>query len=53
VANYKNGVGFGAWTHIDVWSEPVIEYVRELESNVTVDYFEVMGSPLSLSSCFQ
>lgn len=32
VASYKNGVGYGAWTHIDGWSESVIEYVRELES---------------------
>ena len=32
VASYKNGVGYGAWTHIDGWSEAVLEYVRELES---------------------
>ncbi len=31
VASYKNGVGYGAWTHIDGWSESVIDYVRELE----------------------
>ncbi len=31
VASYKNGVGYGKWTHIDGWSESVIEYVRELE----------------------
>jgi hypothetical protein len=31
VASYKNGVGYGAWTHIDGWSELVIEYIRELE----------------------
>jgi 60 kDa SS-A/Ro ribonucleoprotein len=31
VASYKNGVGYGAWTHIDGWSEAVIEYIRELE----------------------
>ena len=31
VASYKNGVGYGAWTHIDGWSESVIEYMRELE----------------------
>ena len=33
VASYKNGVGYGRWTHIDGWSESVIEYVRELESD--------------------
>ncbi len=32
VASYKNGVGYGKWTHIDGWSESVIEYVRTLES---------------------
>jgi hypothetical protein len=32
VASYKNGVGYGAWTHIDGWSEAVIGYIRELES---------------------
>jgi 60 kDa SS-A/Ro ribonucleoprotein len=32
VASYKNGVGYGRWTHIDGWSESVIEYIRELES---------------------
>ena len=32
VASYKNGVGYGKWTHIDGWSESVIEYVRALES---------------------
>ena len=31
VASAKNGVGYGAWTHIDGWSESVIEYIRELE----------------------
>jgi 60 kDa SS-A/Ro ribonucleoprotein len=31
VASNKNGVGYGAWTHIDGWSEAVIEYIRELE----------------------
>ncbi len=32
VASAKNGVGYGLWTHIDGWSEAVIEYIRELES---------------------
>ena len=31
VASYKNGVGYGKWTHIDGWSDSVIEYIRELE----------------------
>jgi 60 kDa SS-A/Ro ribonucleoprotein len=33
VASYKNGVGYGKWTHIDSWSESVVEYIRTLESN--------------------
>ena len=31
VASFKNGVGYGKWTHIDGWSEAVIEYIRLLE----------------------
>ena len=31
VASYRNGVGYGAWTHIDGWSEAVIEYIRFAE----------------------
>lgn len=31
VASNKNGVGYGPWTHINGWSEAVVEYVRELE----------------------
>jgi len=31
VASYKNGVGYGRWTHIDGWSESVVEYIRALE----------------------
>jgi hypothetical protein len=31
VASYKNGVGYRKWTHVDGWSESVVEYIRELE----------------------
>jgi hypothetical protein len=34
VASYKNGVGYGKWTHIDGWSESVVEYIRTLQSSV-------------------
>src|SRR5665213_1011648 len=27
VASNRNGVGYGPWTHIDGWSEAVIEYI--------------------------
>lgn len=33
VASYKNGVGYDSWTHIDGWSEAVIDYIRELEKS--------------------
>jgi 60 kDa SS-A/Ro ribonucleoprotein len=34
VASYKNGVGYGRWTHIDGWSEAVIEYIRSAEQTL-------------------
>jgi len=37
VANYKNGVGYGKWMHIDGWSESVIEYIRAMEQTQRVN----------------
>lgn len=34
VAAYKNGVGYGAWTHIDGWSEAVFDYIAS-DNDVT------------------
>lgn len=34
VANNQNGIGYGAWTHIDGWSEAVLEFVRAHEAPV-------------------
>lgn len=31
VASYQNGIGYGAWTHIDGWSEAVLDYIYEYE----------------------
>lgn len=31
VASYKNGVGYGAWTHIDGFSENIIRFIYEIE----------------------
>lgn len=31
VSTNKNGVGYGAWTHIDGWSEHVINYIATVE----------------------
>lgn len=32
VASYQNGIGYGAWTHIDGWSESVVRYIQEIEN---------------------
>jgi hypothetical protein len=31
VASYANGVGYGSWTHIDGFSEAVVQFVQALE----------------------
>jgi len=31
VASYKNGIGYGKWTHIDGFSEAVLDYITEVE----------------------
>ena len=31
VASYQNGIGYRAWTHIDGWSEAVLEYILQYE----------------------
>lgn len=31
VASYQNGIGYGAWTHIDGWSEAVLDYITTSE----------------------
>ena len=33
VGSYKNGVGYGRWTHIDGFSEQVIRFIREVEAD--------------------
>jgi len=32
VASNRNGVGYGEWTHIDGWSEVVVDYIAALET---------------------
>lgn len=32
VANNKNGIGYGAWVHVDGFSEGIIDYVRQSEA---------------------
>jgi hypothetical protein len=34
VASAKNGVGYGAWTHIDGFSESVLNYIQHVEESV-------------------
>ena len=29
---YKNGIGYGRWTHIDGFSESVIRFITEVEN---------------------
>lgn len=31
VASYRNGIGYGAWTHIDGWSEHAVRYIAWVE----------------------
>jgi len=31
VASAKNGIGYGAWMHLDGFSEAVLDYIREIE----------------------
>lgn len=33
VASYRNGIGYGAWTHIDGFSESVLRYIYETEAS--------------------
>lgn len=33
VAGYQNGIGYGPWVTIDGWSEAVLDYIKENESN--------------------
>ena len=32
VASYENGVGYHKWTHIDGWSEAVLDYIQAIEN---------------------
>lgn len=32
VASARNGIGYGAWTHLDGWSEAIMQYIAESES---------------------
>lgn len=32
VASAKNGIGYGKWTHIDGFSEAVVQYIQEFET---------------------
>lgn len=31
VASARNGIGYGAWTHVDGWSEAVVRYIQAVE----------------------
>lgn len=38
VASAKNGIGYGAWTHIDGWSEAVVDYIMQHEQPETSNH---------------
>jgi 60 kDa SS-A/Ro ribonucleoprotein len=38
VAAYRNGVGYGAWNHVDGWSESVLTYIAALEGAAIGEY---------------
>ena len=38
VAPYKRGIGYGAWTHIDGFSESVLDYICEYEAESRNSY---------------
>lgn len=33
VASNQNGVGYGPWTHIDGWSERILDFIRAVETD--------------------
>lgn len=33
VSTSKNGIGYGAWTHFDGWSESIVDYIRKSEGD--------------------
>lgn len=35
VASNKNGIGYGSWTHIDGWSESIVDYILALNGGKT------------------
>jgi 60 kDa SS-A/Ro ribonucleoprotein len=40
VASARNGVGYGAWLHIDGWSDKVLDYIVRYEGNDAVNVAE-------------
>lgn len=37
VASAQNGIGYGAWVHLDGWSEAIVSYLAEFESSLVDD----------------
>jgi TROVE domain-containing protein len=37
IASYKNGIGYGKFTHVDGWSEAVLDFIREDEVSDQLD----------------
>jgi hypothetical protein len=49
VAIYENGVGYGRWTHINGWSEAILDYIKVFEEGMagTKDYIQELLNPVS------
>lgn len=37
VASYKNGIGYGQWTHLDGFSEAIISYIQAYENEAKIE----------------
>lgn len=40
VSTYKNGIGYGKWTHINGWSEAILDYILISEEGITSNIIE-------------
>lgn len=43
VASFKNGVGYGDWTHVDGFSEGILRYIQAVESEAPESNRDEMG----------
>jgi 60 kDa SS-A/Ro ribonucleoprotein len=46
VAIYQHGIGYGHWTHIDGWSEAVVDFIQTVEEEKAFNAEEVLDKAL-------